>query len=77
MLDKVLGAFIDKENSIRETIINTLDNLSEELDCGFEDLFVTIQPVNEDFDFKMYVYQKINGKPSFVREITLKEIVNN
>lgn len=77
MLDKVLGAFIDKEGSIKETIINTLDNLSEELDCGFEDLFVTIQPVNEDFDFKMYVYQKINGKHIFIREITLKEIVNN
>jgi hypothetical protein len=52
-----------------------LDNLSEELDAEFKDFFVTIQPIDEDFNFKMYVYHKVNGVPKFIREITLKEIV--
>jgi len=75
MLGKIVGAFIDKEKEIGTVIINTLDNLSEELDADFKDFFVTIQPIDDDFNFKMYVYHKVNNVPKFVREITLKEIV--
>ena len=78
MLENMLGILgIDKEKSIRETIIKTLDILAGELDCEYQDLFVTIQPINEDFEFKLFVYHRVNGAPKFVREITLKEIVNN
>jgi hypothetical protein len=75
MLGKIVGAFIDKEKEIGTVITNTLDNLSEELDADFKDFFVTIQPIDDDFNFKMYVYHKVNGVPKFIREITLKEIV--
>jgi hypothetical protein len=75
MLGKIVGAFIDKEKEIGTVITNTLDNLSEELDADFKDFFVTIQPIDDDFNFKMYVYHKVNNVPKFVREITLKEIV--
>lgn len=75
MLGSLLGGMFDKEGMVRDTITSTLEDLTEELSCTYKDLFVTIQPMSDKLDFKMYVYKKVEGKPTFVREIPLAEIV--
>jgi hypothetical protein len=76
----MLGAFagmlgIDKK--ISATIQNTLIELGHELNVGYEDLFVMIQPVDEKFNFEFYVYKIEEGRPVRIREIKLTEILDN
>ena len=78
MLGNLLGGIMNVEGSIRETITRTLEELSEELnEPNFKNFSVTIQPINEEFDFVCLVYHRKDGNNIFVREITLKEIVSN
>lgn len=78
MLGNLLGGIMNVEGSIQETITRTLENLSEELnEPNFKNFSVTIQPINEDFDFVCLVYHITPTGRNFVREITLKEIVSN
>lgn len=72
----MLGALINPEGHIYETIQNTLEDLLEEYQCKHDDLFVMIKPLNPDGNFKMYVYVTESGVPKFKREITLKEIMS-
>lgn len=74
MLGDLLGGLIDKEKATRDTITNTLEDLSEELGADFKDFFVTIQPTDEKYGFKLYLYHLIEGRPKFVREVPLKEV---
>lgn len=74
MLENLLGGLIDKEKATRDTIKNTLEDLSEELGADFKDFFVTIQPTDEKFGFKLYLYHLIDGRPKFIREVPLKEV---
>lgn len=74
----LLGGLMNIEGSIRETITRTLEDLSEELnEPNFKNFSVTIQPINEEFDFVCLVYHITDGVCKFVREIKLKEIVSN
>lgn len=67
---------IDKVKITKEYISDSLEDVAEEIGCEFKDLFYMIAPVNEKFEFKVYVYRKNeNGTPVFVREITVNEIV--
>lgn len=75
MLDKIMGGLIDKEKITQETIADTLKDIKTELDCEMSQLFVMIKPINDQGEFKCYVYQLQNGVPTLVREITLKEIL--
>jgi hypothetical protein len=78
MLGNLLGGIMNVEGSIRETITRTLEDLSEELnEPNFKNFSVTIQPINEEFDFVCLVYHITPQGRVFVREITLKEIVSN
>jgi hypothetical protein len=78
MLGNLLGGIMNVEGSVRETITRTLEDLSEELnEPNFKNFSITIQPINDDFDFVCLVYRRIDGNNIFVREITLKEIVSN
>ena len=78
MFGKMLGGFFDKEAIVRETIQGTLVNVSEELGCDQNELFIMIKPFNEDFDFKCYIYKVAKGSnPALVREISLKEILGD
>jgi hypothetical protein len=78
MLGNLLGGIMNVEGSIRETITRTLEDLSEELnEPNFKNFSVTIQPINEEFDFVCLVYHITPQGRTFVREITLKEIVSN
>lgn len=72
----MLGALINPEGHIYETIQHTLEDLLEEYNCKHDDLFVMIKPINSEGDFKMYVYVNESGTPKYKREITLKEIMS-
>jgi hypothetical protein len=74
-LNNIMGGLIDKEQITHDTIQTTLENIAEELNCDFKDFFVMIKPTNDEFDMRFYIYQTIEGKPVFQREISLKEIL--
>ena len=77
-LGSILGGLMDTEGTVRTTIENTLDSLSEELqEENYKNFHVVIQPINDDFNFVCLVYHIKNGKKEFVREIPLKEILGN
>jgi hypothetical protein len=75
MLENLLGGFIDKEQITHDTIQSTLEDVAEELGCNFNEFFIMIKPKNEKFEMRFDIYKLENGKPNFVREITLKEIL--
>lgn len=77
MLAGMLGGLIDKEQMIYDTIQTALENVAEELGCTYKDFFVMIRPMNEDYDFKLFIckYDE-NGNPMKVREMMLKEILS-
>ena len=73
----MLKGLIDSEGIVYETIQDTLEKLSAELSVDFNHLFVMIKPTDENFEHKYFVYRLDSGKPEFVREITLKEILGS
>jgi hypothetical protein len=74
---EMFNGLLNIEGQVRNTIIGTLEDLSEELnEPDFKNFSVTIQPINEKFEFICLVYHKRDGKLNFVREITLKEILS-
>lgn len=75
MLENLLGGFIDKEQITHDTIQSTLEDVAEELGCNFNEFFIMIKPRNEKFEMRFDIYKIDNGKPIFIREITLKEIL--
>lgn len=83
MLAGMLGGLVDKEKITHDTIQECLENICEELNenkhpedfLSFKDFFIMIKPVDEEFEMKFFIYKLSNGKPEFVREITLKEIL--
>lgn len=77
MFGDLLKGVFDSEKAITETITTTLQNLSEELGCQYNELFVMIKPVNEAMEHKFWVYRVNNGKPEIVREIPIKEILDS
>jgi hypothetical protein len=74
MLENLLGGLIDKEKATRDTIENSLEDLAEELGVDHKNLFVTIKPINEKFEFLLHLYKIENGRPVLIREVPLKEI---
>lgn len=76
MLANLMGGLVDKEQITRDTIQDTLENISEELGCSYKDFFIMIKPTNDDFNMKFFIYKLENGVPKMIREITLKEILN-
>ena len=74
MLGELLGGLIDKEKATRETITNSLEDFSEELSVDHNNLFITIKPVNDKFGFVVHLYKIVDGKPTVIREVPLKEI---
>lgn len=73
----LLGGLFDKEKMVSETIKSSLEEVALELKCTHEELFIMIKPTNENMEFKCWVYKINDGDPKFVREITLKEILEN
>lgn len=84
MLNGLLGGLIDKEKITHDTIQGALENVAEELNCSYKELFIKIAPQSEDFSPKFHIfrtepYTNLETIPrfKFVREITLKEILGD
>lgn len=77
MFGNLLGGLIDKEKITHDTIQSTLENVAEELNCTFKDLFIMIKPINETFTMKFYIYKLENGAPKLIREIPLSEVLGD
>lgn len=74
MFGELLGGLIDKEKATRETITNSFEDFAEELAVNHKDLFITLKPINDKFEFVVHLYKIENGKPRVIREVPLKEI---
>jgi hypothetical protein len=72
-LDKLL----DVRGKSESKIAQTLAKLTQEVGCEPKDIFVTITAVDDSFKPSFYVFQKIAGKPTPVRPITLEEILSD
>ena len=72
----LFDGLFDKEQMVKDTITNCLENLKEELNCKHDELFIMIKPTNLELDFKCWVY-KVDGSPKLLREISLKEILGD
>lgn len=77
MLGNLLGGMFDKEQITHDTIQSTLENVAEELEVSWKELFIMIKPTDETFTMKFYVYKIESGVPKLVREIMLKEILGD
>ena len=81
MLGSLLGGLIPEDtkvNSIKETITRTLEDISDELnEPDFTKFSVTIQPIDDEFEFVCLIYHITPEGRKFIREISLKEIVSN
>ena len=75
MFGSLLGGLIDKEKITHDTIQETLQSVSEELGCNYNELFIMIKPVNETFTMKFWIYKLVNGSPKLIREIPLSEVL--
>lgn len=73
----ILGNLFDKEQLVKDTIQSTLENVAQELECSYKDLFIMIKPKNEEFDFDCYIYKIIDANPKIIRKIPLKEILGD
>lgn len=70
-----MGMF-DKEKIVHDTIQDSLESISEELGCSHDKFFV-MMTAGKKFEPAFFIYKlEDNGKPSRVREIKLKEILD-
>tara|TARA_R110000868_G_scaffold167297_1_gene401568 strand:- start:209 stop:445 length:237 start_codon:yes stop_codon:yes gene_type:complete len=76
MFGNLMSGLINTEQITYDTIQEALENLSQELQCQHTDFFIMIKPMDAECNMKFYVYKLETGVPKFVREITLKEILN-
>lgn len=74
MIESLLGGLVDKEKATRTTITNSFEDFSEELSATHSEMFITIKPINDKFDFVIHLYKIVDGRPQVVREVPLKEI---
>jgi hypothetical protein len=80
MFGEILKGFIDKEQIIKDYMGKTLEQVAEELDCPFDNIFIMIKPIKSDSseDFKAYLYQILPGSaPKLIREMAIKEFVEH
>lgn len=77
MLGNLMNAFVDSVGIVTEKIQNALDDLSEELkEPDYKNIWITIKAINEDRDFVCEVFHRTPEGIKYVRDITIKEIVD-
>jgi hypothetical protein len=77
MLGNLMGSLIDSEGIVTGKITQALDDLSEELEeDNFSNFWITIKPMDDEFNFICEVFHRKPSGIEKVREITIKEIVN-
>ncbi len=70
-----MGGLIDKEGIVKDTLEDALEKFSIELECKPTQVFIMIKPINDDAEFKCWLYTAKEGAPKLVREVSLKEIL--
>ena len=73
----LLGGLINTEQIVHDTIQNTLEKLSTELNCTHKDLFIMIKPVDDTFTMRFWVYKLDEKGPKLIREISLSEVLGD
>ncbi len=85
MLEGLLG-FLNIEEQVRERITDTLEAVAEEKGFNYKDFMFLIRPMNEKFEFKIYVGKLnehgvltglVNDEDGSPREITVKDVVGS
>lgn len=66
---------MDKESITTNTIQDTLEKISIELNAPCKDFFITIQGIDDTFQFRCDIFQLINGTKQHIRKISIAEIV--
>lgn len=77
MLGSLMNSLVDSVGIVTEKIQNALDDLSEELnEPDYKNIWITIKAVSEDRDFVCEVFHRTQTGIVYVRDITIKEIVD-
>lgn len=71
-----LGNLFDKEQMTHDVIQDALSRIADELGCKRTDFFVMIKAKDDEFSPSFYIYQLKSGAPVMIREITIKEILD-
>lgn len=72
----MLSSFFNTEKITHDTIQSALESIAEELGCTEKEFFLMIKPTNKEYDMKFYIYKLGKQNPEFIREISLKEILD-
>jgi len=74
MIKNMLGQIIDIGQEVKDAIQEILISVAKELGCKHEEFFIMIQPGDEEYNFKVFVYKLEQNGPVRIREITTEEI---
>ena len=80
ILTQLAGGLISdekKEEAIKEIIQDALEDAADEYGLTSEEVFLTINPKNDKFEFRIYIYQLKDRTPKMLREISLSEILGS
>lgn len=78
MIGNLLGGLVSDEQkmeAIKEVIQDALEDVAEEYDLQPNELFFTIQPISDDFEFAIFAYKIAPDGNEKLREVPLKEIL--
>jgi len=79
-LENMMGGLVDKEQITKDYIKDALSLAALEFKLDRKELMFFIKPVSDEFDFKIYIIHwdiEKNVPKKFLREITVKEIVDS
>jgi len=72
----LLGGLFDKEQMVKDTIQETLENIGDFLQTEEKNFFVIIKP-KEDYAPGFYLYKTESGKQTFVKELSIKQVLGD
>lgn len=83
MIHKLLGGLYTpemKEQAIKDTLTDNIENIREELSCKHDEFIIVIKPTTDENAFKCFILkstpQLLTAIPGALhREITVSEIV--
>ena len=72
----LLAGLFNAEGAVKQQVPESLKELSEEFNLQSDQISLMIQPINGDFEFKVYAIKLDQGRPvGLLREVPLSEIV--
>lgn len=71
----LLDSLIDKEKATHDTIQSYLEEVAQELNIEFNQFFVMIKAKDNKYEPSFFIYSTKSGKPEFVKEVTIKDIL--